>query len=274
MQNEHFILSPMENYSAPAYPTRAEKPSTAISKLPNRWIKSAAIVACVGALNLSMLMGCAAPSIYNTNERKPPEHCIDGTHGVNMNNVSHIENECDFGLDIRLVGGGGAASLPFYVAYLTEHEAMEIIRNRLCEVGICFDANVPNYIASARSPRTRDVEATAALSLFDERTRQGIVLSGLQWERSLNCWDNPPDISAETATNLVKQDFAEQFDVTATIIRNPRETIGEYDWENREATSTFTDEERQSARQVLEERLLAQVDAFIEQLREEGILPP
>ena len=272
MLNEHFILSPMENYSAPAYPTRVEKPSATINKLPKRWVKNAAVIACVGALNLSMLMGCATPSIYQTNERNPPRRCADGTHGVNMENISHIENECEFGL---IISGhwGGSGSGPFYVAHLTEHEAMQIIRNRLCEAGICFDANVPNYIVSAKSPKTQYIEATAELSLFDERTRQGIIFPGFRWDRAFCWYFNPPSLSFEEARALVKQGFANQFDVSASIISVWSESIGNYDdnWEDR---PTFTTEERRAARRTLEDRLLAQVDAFIEQLREDGILSP
>ena len=270
MQNEYFSLSPMQEYRPPAYPTRAEKPLRVTQKLPVRWAKNAAVIACIGAMSLGVLVGCTdEPQVPNVEptphsaENSPAARCVDGNHGLVATYAPYAENGREFDVVVRTHWGGSGAG-PFYVAYLTEQEALGIIRNRLCQAGICFDSPVPNYVAKAGTDGSR---ASARLSLFDERTRQGIVFPNVSWDE-VGCWSLPHE---ETEAALWR-DFAERFDVSATLMFNPGESIGDYDW-NLEADPTFTDEEKQEVAPFLEQELLVRVDAFIAQLRADGILP-
>jgi len=267
MQKEHFTLSPMQDYSPPAYPNRGENPLATLKKLPVRWAKNAAVLACIGALGLGALTGGAAQGI------QPSASYEVGIHGVSaaylQNSTPSAENERTFDVVIRTHFGGSGAG-PFYVAHLTEQEALGIIQNRLSQAGIAFDAPVPDYAATLETPW--GTEITARLSLFDEDTRQGIVFPiPWGWQTEWNWWEVPQDHIERT----LQQEFAERFDISATFLSNPGESMcnGEWLW-NPEARPIFTDEEKQAAGGVLNERLKSQVDSFIAQLRAEGILPP
>jgi len=263
MQKEHFTLSPMQNYNSPAYPSRESKPVATLGKLPVRWAKNASIIACIGALSLGVLAACAAE------QTQPAAPCDDGLHGIiatyPQGDDGYIESGREFDVEVRAHWGGSGAG-PFYVAYLTEQEALGIIRNRLCQAGICFDAPVPNYTATTETDWS--AEMSAALSLFDERTRQGIVFPAPNW------WNEFPffDVSPEQIERALQQDFTRRFHISATFMQNPGESIGDYDW-NLETEPIFTEKEIQEAGEILNEWLLFQIDTFLEHLRREGILP-
>jgi len=242
--NHEFDLTPMQDYTPPTYPTRGTNPPAALKKLPMRWAKNAAIIACLGALSLGALTGGMA-------EGMPPASYNDSTPGVTaaylQDSNPYTESGRTFDIEVRTHHGGDGGG-PIYVAHLTEQEALGIIRNRLYQAGISFDAPVPDYVATIKTPW--ETEITATLSLFDEPTRQGIVFP-IPWE-----W--------RPIESALQQDFKQRFDVSATFMRNPGESI---------ARSTLTQEEKQEAGGVLKERLVSQVDAFIEQLHTDGILP-
>ena len=260
--SHEFGLTPVLHYNPPAYPTRAAKPAYILKKLPVRWAKNSAIIACVGALSLGALTGCDV-QVAQTAER-----CGDGTHGVGAIAASpqtgdwYAENGREYDVEVRAHWGGSGAG-PFYVAYLTEQEALGIIRNRLCEAGICFDAPVPNYVATAETPWS---EATATLALYDERTGLGIVFPATWWDEFR--WG----ISHEQIEGALRQDFAQRFNIPAIFMQNPGEGVGEGNWWEGDVQPP-TDEEAREAGPILESKLLASVDTFIAQLRSEGILP-
>jgi len=266
--NREFDLTPMQSYTPPAYPTRGTNPAAALKKLPIRWAKNAAVIACLGALSLGALTGCGAQV---TQPAAPAARCDDGIHGVVATYPQggdwHVENGREFDVEVRTHWGGSGAG-PFYVAYLTEQEALGIIRNRLCQAGICFDAPVPDYVATAEVPAE---EATAALSLFDERTRQGIVFPAPNWWEKFRFFE----ISPEQIEGALQQEFAQRFDVSAAFLPNPGESMCDGAWWDRdwETELTFTEEEKQAVGEILKERLVDQVDAFLDHLRTEGVLP-
>jgi len=294
MKNEHFELSPMEEYSTPAYPTRATKSSASLKKLPVRWVKSAAVVACIGAMGLSMLTGCrfllhgggagGAPIYvaYPTEvEAVVPVDPID-LHGGGEASMPYYvaypteqevveretqETEYDYDVLVHAHWGGSGAG-PFYVAYLTEHEALGVIRNELLEAGIYFAPPASEYVATFEgSTDWTDFSFSATLSLFNEDTRQGIVFP-ISWS-----WADEfhTGISHEEIERELQKYFADQFDISVTFMRNPGESIGDFDWDM-DAEPIFTDEEKEEARQNIHEQLRLQVTELLDNLRAEGIL--
>jgi len=251
----------MQDYSSPVYPSRAEQPAAALKKLPVRWVKNAAVLACIGVLGLGALAGCASPVPMGA-------RCDDGSHGVGAvyqeGGGWYAENGRTFDVEVRAHWGGSGAG-PFYVAYLTEQEALGIIRNRLCEAGACFDAPVPDYVAVAETDWS---EVSARLRLFDARTRQGLVFPAPNW------WDEFRffDISPEAIEGALQREFTRRFDISATFMQNPGESMCDGEWWFQEDEPTFTKEEKQEAGQILEARLLRQIDSFIAQLRAAGML--
>ncbi|MCL2426261.1 MAG: hypothetical protein FWD05_07975 [Oscillospiraceae bacterium] len=264
--NEHFELSPLEEYNAPAYPTRVETSSVNLKKLPARWAKNAAAVVCIGAMSLSALIGCATQF-----EIQPPARCDDGHHGVAaylQNYNQNAQGEREFDVITVYLHGGGSGAMPTYVAQLTEQEALGIISNRLCEAGICFGSPATRYEVSLRvrpyyerRPRT----VTVGLSLFDERTRQGIVFP-FRWSWEFN-------MSRSEAVEKIEQEFMDRYGISVHFMHNTSEFLGEFgiDWDWGEDV-TFTNEELQAAGKKLNERFLNNADELIERLQAEGVL--
>ena len=136
---EHNLLNitPVETYTAPSIPTLDEAcgDTALLKKLPSRWKKNAAVIACAGIIGMTALTGCGV-----LNDRYD-----DWIHH------------------------GGAASAPMYVVYLTEQETLSVIREQLEAAGLNFDAEPPNYTAEVRS------WLTVGLDLFDSERNVAIA---------------------------------------------------------------------------------------------------
>jgi len=298
MKKEHFTLSPMQEYDIPSYPTRMENPKSTLKKLPTRWTKNVAVIACLGAMGIGALAGCidqdrlhgggaaAMPDYVASRTEQDALRPVDFHYGGAASEPfyvvypteqeitnCYVEHAGEFDIEVRTHTGGSGAG-PFYVAYLTEQEALGIIRNRACEAGICFSSPIPDYEASfVVESEGSDVVFTATLSLYDETTRQGVVKNIVfpqDWH-----WFHPLswELTNQDIESGLKQDFEERFGVSVVFMQNPGESIGDFDWDW-EAEAIFTDEEKQEAGRSLSEQLIYQVDAFLEHLRIEGILPP
>ncbi|MCL2563710.1 MAG: hypothetical protein FWE08_06715 [Oscillospiraceae bacterium] len=95
MENNLHHLIPAKSYTPPQYPTRADTRGNPalLKKLPSKWRKNAAAVACIGLLGIALLSGCT-------------------TSSPNGNG-----NDCGWDDHLHHGGSGGA---PIYVAHLTE----------------------------------------------------------------------------------------------------------------------------------------------------------
>ena len=258
--NEHFTIEPMENYTSPSYPNRNNVDGAKLRKMPKRWAGNVAMVACIGALTLGTLTGIgtvsATPHYNNT-----PETSV--VYSAESRGILDVVVHTHY---------GGSGSGPYYVAYLTEQEALGIIRNRLISVGVGFDSPVPDYTATLEVPYT-STPITARLSFFDEDTRLGIVFPRpWDWWHEFQFWYMPQN----HIENTLRWQFSEQFNVNVTFMNNPGESMCDGDWMERdwETKLTFSEEEKQAAGLILRERLEYQVDDFIEKLRADGIVPP
>jgi len=270
MSTEHFELSPVQKYSPPAYPTHGATSATSLKKLPVRWAKNVAIVACLSALSLSALTGCVAQEAESTAYSTGDDYSESATYSQSCD--PYTDNESRYGLDIRTHFGGFVGN-PFYVAHLTEQEALGIIRSRLYQAEMGFNSPISDYTATFEvelSPGTTET-FSATLSLFDECTRQGIVFLH-------DYWANQPRRGFGLDTSLsdaivfgLQQDFAERFDIDVTFIRNPGEDL-ESRTRNPRAEPRFSLRERRRARISLNNQLLYQVDALIDHLQSEDAI--
>ena len=310
MKNEHFELSPMEEYNTPAYPTRMENSATTLKKLPVRWVKNAAVVACLGALSISTLTGCII---------RDRDILHGGGAGGAPIYVAYPTEENVIAPDPIDLHGGGEAGAPYYVAYPTEQEMGNNRQNAEqcdCSSGAIIDAERefdvivhshfggsgagPFYVAYL-------TEQEALGIIRNELCEAGIcfappVSNYVATYESETGWSNSAfsatlsllneytrqgivfpvpfswgdefvtGVSREEIESGIRQYFADNFGISVTFMGNPGESIGDFDWDW-DAEPVFTDEEKQEAGKNLNDQLRLQVTEFIDHLRAEGILP-
>jgi len=169
MENQNVLsLSPVRDYAPPKYPTflDAKNDPRLLKKMPSRWRKNMAVFTCMGLVGLTTL-GCIVTS------------CESFHFGG--------------------AGGGG----PFYVVYLTEQEALALIREKGESAGLDFSAEPPGNIVRVN-------RNWIGLDLFDED--KGVAVSYIY---------HPWDADQETAT-LVREAFSNQNnDFSVGVFYNP-----------------------------------------------------
>ena len=237
-EDDLLTLAPLEDYKTPDLPTLEKGKPSSLKKVPARWKKKAMIVAISGYLGALPLAGCSA----NQNDFTRYD-CGEGYWLATLNNFA-------YDLCVRLHHGGFGSA--FYVAHLTEQEVFGMIKARLEEAGFNFTGLPPYYIET----RFSDV----ALDLFDEERSVGIA--HISWPDSNRAFSS---IGREYSDWLAKQ-FAEQInDIKIGVFNTPGAVL---DRNN----DRITAREARDIRPTLLEDLNEQLEDFIAQLQEEGII--
>jgi len=284
MKNEKedlLYMTPVRNYEAPQLPTLEDSRDnpTLLKKLPLRWQKKAAVIACMSFVGTITLSGCAyahlldnrihhggavgAP-IYVAN---PTEQETSGVIQPQPDNIQAALEAAE--LELRTHSGGSGFG-PIYVVHITEQEALGIIRAQLEAAGLNFNAVPPDYTVETWY---RDF----SFDLYDEE--RGVAITHLSWE------DNNQHFFSHGGSDLAQQiteAFAEQAkDISVGVFFNPGESLGMSQdwrgWEDEEWSEGMeyeppTAERKEEAKAMLIERLTAQVQAFIDFLRAEGVV--
>jgi len=267
-RDDYFTVSPIEDYKQPAYPSRAESSSDMLKKLPKRWMKNIAVVTCVGALNLSMAMGCTTMddllSNFCDNDSQQATIIVSGEYeeyrghnktGENCECAFCLEND-DFAIEIQKSWGGSGAG-PFYVAYLTEQEALCIVRNQLIMNG--FEFNIPESDFTAVYKKSgRDY--TVDIALIDDQNKFGIVFPDPNYGDSMH-GPSPDDIRKG-----LTREFKKRHKLSVSFIYNPGIKLDDLAWEDLEIESLDM-EDYQEIVPDLKIKLIDQIEIFISELR-------
>jgi len=301
-------LTPVKGYDPPKLPTlqEARKDPYLLKSLPSRWQHNVKVIACIGILGASMitLAGCAGDGISSggvaggnpdpTPDLRPVEmhhggaasapiyvtcpteqETIDGQYPPDI----EFDDPDDFDfipvsvlledLELRAHFGGSGGG-PFYVVYMTEHEAMSIIRSQLELAGLRFDAAPPaNAVELQVDDFTLQVDRFG-FDLFDETKNVAVTNVGSGWGN----W-----LAERVAEEFKKQERDISVGVFYTPGLNPDSEFDfEWDWNWNDNGSPLepSDEEvaeaKERARPILEERLNVYIQEFIDFLHAEGIL--
>ena len=237
-------LAPLEEYKKPIIPTYKDEKPDLMKKMPARWKNKAIAATAMGLLGTATLSSCV-----NTTQS-------------DLSNWSVLE---DHQYCWMHHGGGGAA--PLYVAYLTEQEAIGIIRAELEAVGIEFAENSTSYSIkiddTEEGGRVHNMEA----NLVNEEHNIAISIAAPN-DFHIPFWRFEMDEIA----GQIEAEFAKNHPHLAMgLFCNPSSWVGSWDWYDDE-DDAVTDEEKKEARQRLEANLIAQTQEFIQHLREEGII--
>ena len=287
-------ITPVTNYTAPSLPTlEAAKGNPAhLNKLPNRWMKKAAVIGCMALAGTIVLSGCDeldhnlhgggdgyAPIYVN----RPTEDDFDiRMHGggsptytpmyVDRLTEHDIKAQLHAAIDAAMLEyrthWGGSGSGPFYVAHLTEQEALGIIRAKLEAIGLELGATPPDYRVHNFTDFTLD--------LFDENRAVGLAY--ISWAQN-----NMPFFSRGGAwlSREVAEAFAQQHNhITVGAFFNPDVSINEnerwWSWDygtaGQQPTAEAIAQTQAEAKTALVAKLNAQVEAFVEWLKLEGVM--
>ena len=228
-------LTPIEDYQSPDLPTYADDKPNLKKKMPHRWKSKVMVAAVAGLLGASMLTGC---SMVESLRFDPFDYA---THH------------------------GGFSGAPIYVAYLTEQDALEIIRTRLEDAGLNFNSLPPAYTIIYSDGR---IEREVGLDLFDEEAGVAIALfndhGGFERGRVSLFW------SAEDATEFAHgatNEFNNRYDLLVRVFTNREIGQGICDF-NRGQFNRRKEEMNEELHNELDE----QIQDFIRELQVLGII--
>ena len=224
-------INPVEQYTPPKYPTYADTHNSPnlLNKLPSRWQQKTAVIACIGLMGASALIGCSSRDNQDSN---------GGYSGYSNFDISVRQHR----------GGRGSA---FYVVYLTEQEALGIIRAEAARAGLHFNDEPPPYHVDYN-------DLIVGLDLFNED--KGIAIA------HIDSYDSNRPFSAREArlAEIIESAFLQQGrDINIGVIYSPIRDIG------RDTPRNIT---IRRARRGLRIDFTAQVRNYIELLREQGLL--
>ena len=262
MNHENLLkLEPAEDYQKPNFPTFQEKCPNLENKIPKRWQRKGILTAATTILGLTALTGCGAII---------PERNI-------------------YCPDLHFGGAGGA---PQYVVILTEQEVIDVILAQTSAVGIEFTEVAPTrgvmvdsiYMESDwGGEASRLFNHEIELILINEEHGIGIVLDAslFQWN-----WGQDNHASCfEAATGRIQDKFLREHNIQIEFIPRRNQWIDELDYWNEEWFEEGTEEQiafeerrerfeadQEAATLSLMSRLEEDIQAFIAQLKEEGII--
>jgi hypothetical protein len=227
IRNENKYLSylnPVGKYARPKYPVYAEACDNPelLKKLPSRWQKNANVIACIGLIGTATLTGC------------PPWGEVCSACGK----MHH----------------GGAGGAPVYVVFLTEQEALSLIREKAEKLGLNLNAAPPDY--TVEIDRFFDT-VKIGLDFFDEE--KNVALSLVSLLESDWLWGRD-SLNREVA-KLAAEEFAKQEnDISVGVLYNPGES------------PCLDPKTKEEIEKELRENLAGQVRQFIEGLQAQGII--
>ena len=242
INNEDLLtLIPVADYQAPKLPTYEEHKPDLLKKVPSRWKNKAAIAITAGLLGGTALTGCSAIESIMPNRAI---YCPDLHHG----------------------GAGGG---PIYVVYLTEQEALAIIRDQLEAVGLNLNEVLPPQSVTIDGVYVEDDWSGESFEMFrndlemqllDEEHQIGVALVNRYWGWAQN---SPCTIATKAR---IAQTFSDEHGILVGTFFRRSVGIGWGYWDEEDVDEA----EIATARTRIENEISDQVESFIHQLREQG----
>ena len=279
-KNEVAVM-PVKKYAAPKYPTyiNAARNPEFLKKLPARWQKNAIVAAAAGFLGAIALASCGGSE-------------PGGSKGYNPGSESFLNVAPIFAY------GDGTGSIGCDMVappvFLSEQEALAIIKSETEATGLKFNSEPPGYTATKNKTETQYSweqknkyvlgDGNLGLDLYDGKNK--VAVTYISMENAAEIYPGGPRSSVDVfrpreLAELTAEDFAEQKgDIAVGVFYDPgpgfeseehRQLISELyngkdEWPDKLA-------QYQTDAQILaEENLRAQIRDFIEWLQGQGII--
>ena len=233
-QMELLTLTPLADYEVPDFATCKDYKPNITRKKPVRWKSKVMTATAFSLLGMMTLTGCSMS-----------EQFINAVNDSSFDPWDYATHH------------GGVIGTPIYVAYLTEQDALEIIRTQLEAVGLNFNSIPPTYtITYGEGFREREI----GLDLLDEEAGVAIALidDGMIRENAENAAE-----FAQGATNK----FNDHYDLLIRVFTNR-----EIWWDIWNYNENDFYQGREEVYEELYSELDEQIQDFIEQLQEKGII--
>ena len=290
MKTNDIIATPVKKYAPPKYPTLADAQFAPLllKKLPSRWEKNAAVITAIGLLGAITLTSCGLLKPNNTNT---------GT-GYNP------ESEKFLNVAPVFVHGEGTGSMGCVMiappVFLSEQEALAIIKSETQSAGLNFSAAPPEYIATNNKPKKTSQyswenpkyilgDGNVGLDLYDDK--KGVAVTFISMEEAaegyvdangeITMWSSVIGYCPRELAELVVEDFARQNgDIAIGVFYDPgknwederqKQIFDEYNNSEKDWDDAYS-EYIENTRLLIEEDLRAQIRDFIEWLQGQGII--
>ena len=305
-EQTEFLIAPLAAYKKPGYPTHedARLDPVLLKRIPSRWRKNMAALACLGLLGASVLTGLGGcnwripPPIgggsggnggnytyngnengsnhdYNGNDNNGDHNYNENGNGNNGNENNGNGNTSDLCIRHIVASGlathfGGSGGPPAYIVYLTEQEALDVIRYKADRLGLPLKSDVPSvYVnTSLDSDWWGGSQRQVNLGLFNEQKNIGIAHVG-----GSNSWWGPSN--SEVAQNAQELFDEKDSDMIVAVTHGASEVGTNYYGVHGSGLPNSippTLEQKIEITQQLKTHLKAQVREFIEWLQAEGII--
>ena len=272
------VIKPVKKYAPPKYPTLVDATHTPelLRKLPTRWEKNAKVIAALGLLGAMTLNSCGGFDSNNANAK--------------LLNVAPL-----------FVHGEGTGSIGCDMiappVFLSEQEALAIIKNETESVGLNFNATPPEYIATDnKSKETSQYsweknqeyilgDGKIGLDLYDKKN--GVAVSFVSMDEAAQKFDgfesSVTNYLPRELAELTVEDFAKQNgDISVGVFYDPgtdwqsdkhQQILSElHNYDSDKEWSERLTQYQHDTRELIIEDLRQQVRDFIEWLQGQGII--
>jgi len=276
-------VAPVKKYAPPEYPTLADaqREPALLRRLPPRWEKNARVAAAAGLLGAITLTSCGIFKSSDTGYN--PE-------SANFLNVAPI---FAYGEGTGAIGCDMVAPPVF----LSEQEALAIIKNEAESNGLKFNAAPPGYVATDNKPKEISQYSwdnpkyllgggEIGLDLYD--SEKSVAVAYIPMESAGEVYPDPDGARSSVEifrprelAELAAGDFAKQKgDIAVGIFYDPGQDWGSDEqtrlvaglYETKGDWSEKLAQYESEAKILAEENLRAQIRDFIEWLQAQGII--
>jgi hypothetical protein len=256
------FVTPVQKYSLPKYPSLSDvcNDPVLLKKLPTRWQRNAKVIAAAGLLSAIMISSCV---VSNADSR-------------NFLNVAPI-----------FIHGGGTGSdgcvMVIPPVFLSEQEALAIIKSVAESGGLNFDTRPPEFIATKNEIDDYVIgKGEISLKYYDSKKRVAVTYIPMRSAEMLHKnrgWMSVSSYNARKLADMTAEDLSKQEgDIAVGVFY---ESGGDKQDEELNLINTFlqnaydravVDERLTKTKELSEKNLREQVRDFIEWLQGQGII--
>ena len=299
MKINDISVTPVKKYNAPKYPTQndANQMPEMLRKLPSRWEKNAKIIAAVGLLGAMTLTSCGVLDPLLKPNNTGTENNPGGTESANYLNVAPV-----------FVHGEGTGSIGCVMiappVFMSEQEALAIIKNEMKSAGVDFYATPPKKYTATQNKREKkedsywgDYETVLGggkigLDLYDDKKSVAVTFISMDEAEEKYLPDKDGNTMGSSVTSYRPRELAE-LSVGDFAKQNGDISIGVFydpgtDWQSEEYQKILeeynnydskgkswgeaSEQYENDTKAMIEEDLRQQVRDFIEWLQGQGII--